>query len=66
MKPNGSRIAGAYFCREPLQITAVIKDGKTFTFSSEQAPIMDRKSIGKAMSQLDKNDEIVDLLMSKS
>ncbi|RUT36006.1 DNA gyrase subunit A [Paenibacillus zeisoli] len=66
VKPNGSRIAGAYFCREPLQITAVIKEGRTFTFNSEQAPIMDRKSIGKAMSPMDKNDEIVDLLVSKS
>ncbi|MNM92716.1 DNA gyrase subunit A [compost metagenome] len=66
VKPNGSRIAGAYFCKEPLQITAVNKDGKTFIFSSEQAPIMDRKSIGKAMSQMDKNDEIVDLFVNKS
>ncbi|MNU88958.1 DNA topoisomerase 4 subunit A [compost metagenome] len=66
VKPNGSRIAGAYFCKEPLQITAVNKDGKTFIFSSEQAPIMDRKSIGKAMIQMDKNDEIVDLLVKRS
>lgn len=62
VKPNGSRIAGAFYCREPLQITAITRDGLTYAFSSEQAPIAERKSTGKLLVHLEKKDEITALL----
>ncbi|MBP1999629.1 topoisomerase-4 subunit A [Paenibacillus shirakamiensis] len=64
VKPNGSRIAGAFFCKEPLSITAILLSGQTLTFSSEQTPIADRKSIGKGIGTLEKKDEIVNLRLN--
>ncbi|MWV42063.1 DNA gyrase subunit A [Paenibacillus sp. HJL G12] len=63
VKPNGNRIVGAFYCREPLQITAISKEGQSFTFSSEQAPITERKSTGKWLVHLEKKDEISVLLI---
>ncbi|GIO66356.1 DNA gyrase subunit A [Paenibacillus sp. FSL M7-1455] len=62
VKPNGSRIAGAFYCRQPLQITAITRDGLSYAFSSEQAPIAERKSTGKLLVHLEKKDEISALL----
>ncbi|MBE9914874.1 DNA gyrase subunit A [Paenibacillus donghaensis] len=62
VKPNGSRIAGAFYCREPIEITAISRDGQSYSFSSEQAPIMERKSTGKLLVHLEKKDEISMLL----
>lgn len=58
VKPNGSRIAGTFYCREPIEITAISRDGQSYSFSSEQAPIMERKSTGKLLVHLEKKDEI--------
>lgn len=62
VKPNGNRIAGAFYCRQPLQITAITRDGLSYAFSSEQAPIDERKSTGKLLVHLEKKDEISALL----
>lgn len=61
VKPNGSRIAGGFHCKEPLSLAAVTKEGVSYQFSSEEAPLSDRKSIGKLLAQVDKKDEIIDL-----
>lgn len=63
VKPNGSRLVGGFHCKEALTIIAVTKDGGRHQFNSESAPISDRKSIGKSMTPLEKNDEIVELLV---
>lgn len=63
VKPNGNRIAGAFYCREPFTITAVTRDGLSYSFSSEQAPITERKSTGKLLVHLEKKDEITSLLV---
>ncbi|GGH23828.1 DNA topoisomerase IV subunit A [Paenibacillus segetis] len=63
VKPNGSRLVGGFHCKEALTIIAVTKDGGRHQFSSESAPISDRKSIGKSMAPLEKNDEVVELLV---
>ncbi|MDR0270701.1 DNA gyrase subunit A [Paenibacillus sp.] len=58
VRPNGNRIAGAFYCRESLEITVISREGKSYSFSSEQAPIAERKSIGKLLVHLEKKDEI--------
>lgn len=63
VKPNGNRLVGGFHCKEALSIIAVTKDGGRHQFSSESAPISDRKSIGKSIAPLEKNDEIVELLV---
>ncbi|GIP48707.1 DNA topoisomerase 4 subunit A [Paenibacillus sp. J53TS2] len=67
VKPNGSRLIGGIRCKEPVLLQAVTKDGKMHAFSSEEAPLADRKSIGKALMHLEKNDGVTELLLkSKS
>ncbi|WP_410768480.1 DNA gyrase subunit A [Fontibacillus sp. BL9] len=63
VKPNGSRLAGGFHCKEPLSLLAVTKEGGTYPFSSEDAPLADRKSIGKQLAPVDKKDEIIDLMI---
>ncbi|MRN53294.1 DNA gyrase subunit A [Paenibacillus monticola] len=62
VRPNGSRLVGAYYCREPLELTAVTQDGLIHTFSSESAPLGERKSIGKQIVPVEKKDEIITIL----
>ncbi|HEY4390196.1 MAG TPA: DNA gyrase subunit A [Paenibacillus sp.] len=63
VKPNGSQIAGGFHCKEPITIVAMTREGQAYSFSSESAPLADRKSIGKIMAHIEKQDEIVDLLI---
>ncbi|GIO83362.1 DNA topoisomerase 4 subunit A [Paenibacillus faecis] len=62
VKPNGTRLAGGFHSKEPLELLAVTKEGTLHSFSSEDAPLADRKSIGKQLIPVDKKDELVDLL----
>lgn len=62
VRPNGSKLVGAYYCREPLELTAVTLDGLIHTFSSESAPLGERKSIGKQIVPVEKKDEIINIL----
>lgn len=64
VKPNGSRIAGAFYCREQRNVTVMTKDGQAYSISSEGVPITERKHIGKLLVHVEKQDEIVELLMN--
>ncbi|MBY9081721.1 DNA gyrase subunit A [Paenibacillus sp. HN-1] len=59
VKPNGSRIVGAFYCKEPVSVTAISRDGHVFELTTESASIAERKSIGKLLVPLDKKDEII-------
>ncbi|MGO4542432.1 DNA gyrase subunit A [Paenibacillus sp. 2TAB19] len=59
VRPNGATIAAAFYCRNPLDIVAITTSGAKLQVNSEQAPIEDRKSIGRLMIPVDKNDVIV-------
>ncbi|MFS0854992.1 DNA gyrase subunit A [Paenibacillus taichungensis] len=63
VKPNGSRIAGAFYCREQRNVTVMTKEGQSHHISSEAVPITERKHIGKLLVHVDKQDEIVELIM---
>lgn len=62
VKPNGSAIVGAFYCREPLQIMAYSEDGQAYPIHTEQVPIAERKSIGKLLADVGKKGQIVDLV----
>ncbi|MDT3426741.1 topoisomerase-4 subunit A [Paenibacillus forsythiae] len=64
VRPNGSRIAGAFYCKEPFELTAITREGAQHHFSSEAAPIADRRSTGKLLVPVEKKDEIVTLQIS--
>ncbi|WP_128102486.1 DNA gyrase subunit A [Paenibacillus sp. DCT19] len=62
VKPNGSRIAAAFYCREKRSFNVMTKEGHTHAISSEGVPITERKHIGKLLVHVDKQDEIMELL----
>lgn len=62
VKPNGSAIVGAFYCREPLQIVAYSEDGQAHLIHTEKVPIAERKSIGKLLADVGKQGRIVDLV----
>jgi topoisomerase-4 subunit A len=62
VKPNGSRISGAFYCKEQRQLTVMTKEGQAHTLSSESVPLTERKHIGKLVVPVDKLDEITELI----
>ncbi|MGG4341948.1 DNA gyrase subunit A [Paenibacillus lautus] len=62
VKPNGSAIVGAFYCREPLQIMAYSEDGQAYLIHTEKIPIAERKSIGKLLADVGKQGQIVDVV----
>lgn len=62
VKPNGSAIVGAFYCREPLQIMAYSEDGQAHLIHTEKVPIAERKSIGKLLADVGRQGRIVDLV----
>jgi topoisomerase IV subunit A len=62
VKPNGSRLIAAYAVKHAIQLTAVLSNGEVSVFSSEAAPIEDRKSTGKSVIPLQKGDVVTDII----
>ncbi|MDQ1909352.1 DNA gyrase subunit A [Paenibacillus sp. GD4] len=62
VKPNGDALVRAFTVTEPFELTAVLSTGEKAAFSTEQAPIEDRKSTGKQLIALNKNETVVDVL----
>ncbi|WP_410514896.1 DNA gyrase subunit A [Paenibacillus sp. BR2-3] len=62
VRPNGSRLVGAFYCKDPLEMTAVTREGTFYAFSSEAAPLGDRRSTGKQIIPVEKKDEITSLM----
>ncbi|MCM3783936.1 DNA gyrase subunit A [Neobacillus mesonae] len=62
VKPNGSKIISAYHVKEPLQLLALTESGKLSGFSTEASSISDKRSIGKSLVSIDKNDLITQVI----
>ncbi|MGZ9584113.1 DNA topoisomerase IV subunit A [Paenibacillus marinisediminis] len=59
VKPNGSKLIGAFHSKEAFVITLLSSLNKAHEVITEHAPLMDRKSIGKLLVTLEK-DEIIE------
>ncbi|GGD64682.1 DNA gyrase subunit A [Paenibacillus nasutitermitis] len=59
VRSNGERLIGALYCRDERELLAITASGTALTFSTEKAPIDDRKSTGKAIITVDKKDPLV-------
>ncbi|MCP3772388.1 DNA gyrase subunit A [Paenibacillus sp. MZ04-78.2] len=62
VKPNGSELKGAFVVKEPFDLTAILSTGGRVTFSTERTPIDDRKSIGKCIVPVNKNETVTNIL----
>ena len=61
VRPNGSRLAGAFYCKDPLELVAITQSGAVHSFSSEAAALSERRSTGKQLVAVEKKDEITTL-----
>ncbi|KAA9006311.1 DNA gyrase subunit A [Paenibacillus spiritus] len=64
VRSNGTVIAGAFYVREPLRLTAITGEGELHAFTSDAAPISDRRSTGKLLVHADKKNGITEILPS--
>jgi topoisomerase IV subunit A len=63
VKPNGTKLLSAFTVKHAIQLTAVLSSGEMVSFSSEAAPIEDRKSTGKSIISIaSKNDVVIDVI----
>ncbi|TVY11670.1 DNA gyrase subunit A [Paenibacillus cremeus] len=62
VRPNGTGLKSAFVVKEPFELTAILSTGERAVFSTEQAPIEDRKTSGKQILPLGKTDSITELI----
>lgn len=62
IRPNGSALAAAFYCRNPIDLVALTAAGAKLAANSEKAPIEDRKDVGKLLFPVEKNDAIAHML----
>ncbi|WP_042162303.1 DNA gyrase subunit A [Paenibacillus gorillae] len=63
VKPNGDVLVAALYCKEASDIIALTASGAHLSASTEKAPIEDRKSIGKLLVPVEKNDTIDSIII---
>lgn len=61
VKPNGSRIVGAAYVRDEVQLVALTSEGRQIVFSSEQVPLMPLKAQGKLVAAVEKEEHVVSI-----
>ncbi|MNY20017.1 DNA gyrase subunit A [compost metagenome] len=62
VRPNGSALIRTFIVKMDYVVTAVMSTGEKHRFSTETAPLEDRKSQGKSLIPINKTETIVDIL----
>jgi len=60
VRPNGTKLIAAFHVKEAIAVAAVSQGGGFSLFSSEDAPLGDRRSQGKAVVAADKSDPLAE------
>lgn len=62
VRPNGSYLVNAFYVKESYELTAVTSNGAQISFTTEEVPIEERKSHGKAMLKLEKAEQLLNVV----
>ncbi|BFT71519.1 DNA gyrase subunit A [Paenibacillus sp. P36] len=62
VRPNGTGLIRTFIVKMDYQITAVMSNGEKLRFSTETAPLEDRKAQGKQLIPVTKTESIIDVL----
>jgi topoisomerase-4 subunit A len=62
VKPNGNALIGMLVCKDAYMVNLLLSSGKQTAFSTDNTPIEDRKSFGKQMVSLEKNEMVIEVL----
>jgi topoisomerase IV subunit A len=60
VRPNGTKLIAAFHVKEAVTLLAMTASGSVSEFSSEGAPIDDRKGQGKLMTAVERSDTIAE------
>src|SRR5690606_34823570 len=60
VRSNGKQLTHVFLVKEAYDLTAVIDNGETQSISTEKVPIDDRRSTGKLMISITKDQHILD------
>ncbi|BBI33274.1 DNA gyrase subunit A [Cohnella abietis] len=60
VRPNGTKLIAAFHVKEAVSLLAMTTSGQVSEFSSEGAPLDDRKGQGKLMTAVDRGDVLVE------
>lgn len=66
VRPNGAALRQAFFVKHPLHLMAVTASGAQHSFTTEEAPIEERKSTGKLLVPLVKGDLVATIVKRPS
>ncbi|SFE63754.1 topoisomerase-4 subunit A [Paenibacillus algorifonticola] len=66
VKPNGSALVYAVYCKEAIDLIALTSSGAKLPMTTEKSPIDDRRSIGRAIVPIEKNDAITAVIVRPS
>ncbi|GKU79467.1 DNA gyrase subunit A [Paenibacillus sp. L3-i20] len=58
VRSNGDKLVAGYYCRKAIEVVALTASGGKLIAHSEKSPIEERKSIGRLLFPVDKNDVI--------
>lgn len=59
VRPNGTKLVASFCVKEEIALLALTKGGQTVAFSSEAAPLEDRRGTGKSIAAPEKGDWLV-------
>lgn len=62
VRPNGTGLIRTFIVKMDYQIIAVMSNGEKLRFSTETAPLEDRKAQGKQLIPVTKTESIIDIL----
>ncbi|RED60369.1 DNA gyrase subunit A [Cohnella lupini] len=60
VRPNGTKLIAAFHVKEAVSLLALTAGGSVSEFSSENAPLDDRKGQGKLMTAVDRGDVLAE------
>ncbi|WP_341278086.1 DNA gyrase subunit A [Paenibacillus sp. FSL H8-0537] len=66
VKPNGSALVYAVYCKEAIDLIALTSSGAKLPITTEKSSIDDRRSIGRAIVPIEKNDAITAVIVRPS
>lgn len=66
VKPNGSALVYAVYCKEAIDLIALTSSGAKLPITTEKSSIDDRRSIGRTIVPIEKNDAITAVIVRPS
>ncbi|KQO17319.1 DNA gyrase subunit A [Paenibacillus sp. Leaf72] len=66
VKPNGSALVYAVYCKDAIDLIALASSGAKLPMTTEKSPIDDRRSIGRTIVPLEKNDVLTAVIVRPS